>query len=244
MTEVAGGSFDFGAVDLGPEPSDAAKAGAEAETAESEAPPSIEALRARFGEGVRRHAVYAGDQCVAWIDPARNLEVLGWLRDDPEQAFDMMTDVTAVDYGGGAPINVVYQMYSTGRRQALRVRCELPLEDLAIDSVTGLWSSANWLEREVYDLFGVTFRGHPDPRRILMPENYAEGHPLRKDFPLRGRFSRAEQTARALNQDLESFYDESDLEAGGDPQLMETKEEAGAGVIASPPQVASPGRGA
>src|SRR2546430_411004 len=83
---------------------------------------------------------------------------------------------------------------------------ELPLTALEIDSVEPLWKTANWLEREVYDLFGVDFRGHPDLRRILMPENYAEGYPLRKDFPLRGRFSRAEQTRRALSQDPHDYY--------------------------------------
>jgi NADH-quinone oxidoreductase subunit C len=109
-------------------------------------------------------------------------------------------------------------MFSTTHKRALRVRCELPLDALEIDSVVGLWQSANWLEREVFDLFGVKFRGHPDLRRILMPDDYAEGHPLRKDFPLRGRFSRAEQTRRALNQDVERFYIAEDLGHGLTPQ--------------------------
>ena len=77
-------------------------------------------------------------------------------------------------------------MYSTTHKRALRLRCPLPLNALEIDSVVDLWKAADWLEREVYDLFGVTFRGHPDLRRILMPDDYAEGHPLRKDFPLTG----------------------------------------------------------
>jgi NADH-quinone oxidoreductase subunit C len=100
------------------------------------------------------------------------------------------------------------------------VRCKLPLDALEIDSVVGLWAGANWLEREVYDLFGVTFRGHPDLRRILMPQDYAEGHPLRKDFPLRGRFSRAEQTRRALAQDVERFYGAEELIESGEPQQV------------------------
>lgn len=180
--------------------------------------PSAGALRARFGDAILEDRVTAGDQTVVWIDPARNLEILGWLKDDPGQQYDMMSDVTGVDYGNDRPVEVVYQMFSTVHKRALRVRCRLPLDGLEIDSVVGLWMSADWLEREVYDLFGVTFRGHPDLRRILMPQDYAEGYPLRKDFPLRGRFSRAEQTRRALAQDIERFYGREDLVEGGEPQ--------------------------
>jgi len=167
----------------------------------------------------------AGDQTVVWIAPEKSLEILTWLKDDPAQQYDMMSDVTGVDYGSGRPIEVVYQMFSTVHKRALRLRCRLPLEALEIDSVAGLWHSANWLEREVYDLFGVTFKGHPDLRRILMPFDYAEGHPLRKDFPLRGRFSRAEQTRRALAQDVERFYGSQELAHGGPPQQVPARTE-------------------
>lgn len=189
--------------------------------------PSVEALRARFGDALLRHEVTAGDQHVVFIPPDRNVEILGWLKDDPDQRYNFLADVTAVDYGGGRPLQVVYQLWSMSHRRALRVKCELPLTALEIDSVCGLWRSANWLEREVYDLFGIQFRGHPDLRRILMPENYAEGHPLRKDFPLRGRFSRAEQTRRALTQDPQDYYIPHELAVGREPQLYAAPRERG-----------------
>ena len=182
--------------------------GAAGTARESHAPrnPTVDALREHFADAVHRNLVCAGDEDVVYVDPERITDILGWLHDEPDQHYDHLADVTAVDYGGGRPLEVVYQLWSIPRRAALRVKCELPLDGLAVDSVTGIWSGANWLEREVYDLFGIHFNGHPDLRRILMPDNYAEGHPLRKDFPLRGRFSRAEQTRRALTQDPEDYY--------------------------------------
>ena len=181
--------------------------------------PSVDALRARFGSAVLHHEVSAGDQHVVYLDAKRNREILGWLKDDPAQHYDLLADVTAVDFGGGRPLQVVYQLWSMPHRRGLRVKCELPLTGLQIDSVEPLWKTADWLEREVYDLFGIEFSGHPDLRRILMPENYAEGHPLRKDFPLRGRFSRAEQTRRALSQDPNDQYIPAELEIGREPQM-------------------------
>ena len=179
---------------------------AEAPAAVPPGNPTVTELREQFPDGVFRNVVHAGDEDVVYIDPARVVEMLGWLHDAPEQQYDHLADVTAVDYGGGRPLEVVYQLWSIPHRKALRVKCELPLDGLEVESVTAIWAGANWLEREVFDLFGVHFAGHPDLRRILMPDNYAEGHPLRKDFPLRGRFSRAEQTRRALTQDPEDYY--------------------------------------
>ena len=183
--------------------------------------PTVEALRERFGDAILRHEVTAGDQHVVYVDPERNVEILRWLKEDEEQRYDFLRDVTAVDYGGGRPIQVVYQLFSMPNRRPLRVKCELPVSGLEIGSVVPLWKAADWLEREVYDLFGVDFQGHPDLRRILMPENYAEGHPLRKDFPLRGRFSRAEQTRRALSQDPHDHYIPTELEIGRYAQMAE-----------------------
>lgn len=199
-----GSPFDL--VAAGPAHAGESSAADETPTSVPPCNPSVTALRDRFPGDVLRNAVHAGDEDVVFIEPARVVEILRWLHDAPGQQYDHLADVTAVDYGGGRPLEVVYQLWSIPHRRALRVKCELPLDGLEIESVTAIWAGANWLEREVFDLFGVHFAGHPDLRRILMPENYAEGHPLRKDFPLRGRFSRAEQTRRALTQDPEDHY--------------------------------------
>lgn len=100
--------------------------------------------------------------------------------------YNLLTDVTAVDYlGAESRFMVVYNMYSIPNKDRLLVKAAVSEDDCAIDSVSGLWSSANWLEREVYDLFGITFANHPDLRRILMTDDWV-GHPLRKDYPLQG----------------------------------------------------------
>ena len=106
----------------------------------------------------------AGDEHVIYVDPSRILEVLAWLKREPDHHYDYLSDLTAVDFGGGRPLQVVYQLFSIPHRQALRLKAELPLSDLVIDSAVPLWEAANWLEREVYDMFGITFRGHPDLR--------------------------------------------------------------------------------
>jgi NADH-quinone oxidoreductase subunit C len=187
--------------------------------------PSVDALRERFGDAVGRAQVMPGnenhsDQFVVFVRPERNHEVLEWLRDDPDQRYLFLSDVTAVDFGQGRPLEVVYNLFSLEHHLTLRVKCELPLSALEIRSVVDLWAAADWLEREVYDLFGIEFTEHPDLRRIMMPENYAEGHPLRKDFPLRGRFSRAEQTRRALRKDPDDYYIPQEIGEGRDPQVI------------------------
>lgn len=187
------------------------------EAADAATHPSVAALRARFGDAILHHTVMAGDEHVVYIAPERAAEILGWLKSDAEQRYDLLKDLTAVDWGGGRPLEVVYELWSMANRRALRVKATLPLASLEIASAVPVWSGANWLEREVYDLFGIQFIGHPDLRRIMMPDNYAEGHPLRKDFPLRGRFSRAEQTRRALAQAVEDHYTPEELEIGRQP---------------------------
>jgi NADH-quinone oxidoreductase subunit C len=194
--------------------------------------PSVDGLRGRFGEAIGRHELVAGDEHIVYIDPAKSLEILQWLRDDPEHRYDFLQDLTAIDYGNGVSLQVVYQLWSISHKRQLRVKAELPLNALRIASVYYVWRAADWLEREVYDMFGVVFDGHPDLRRILMPYNYAEGHPLRKDFPLRGRFSRAEQTRRSLSMKTEDHYSPRELEVANrlGQRLPDPMEEGGPGV--------------
>jgi NADH-quinone oxidoreductase subunit C len=174
--------------------------------------PSVPALRSRFGDAVERWLVSCGDTIV-YLRRDAAYDALAWLKDDAGQQFDYLTDVTAVDYRDPElPLEVVYQLRSLGRKAELRLKVALDKrEPLEVRSVYGLWHGADWLEREVYDMFGVVFTGHPDLRRILMWETYAEGFPLRKDFPLRGRFSRAEQTRQALAANPEAHYSLEEL---------------------------------
>ena len=174
--------------------------------------PSVPALRAEFGPAIERHLVSCGDTIV-YTSRARSHEVLAWLKDTPGQQYDYLTDITAVEYRDPErPLEVVYQLRSLPRRADLRVKVALDKrEALEVRSVVDLWRGADWLERETYDMFGVVFVGHPDLRRILMWETYAEGYPLRKDFPLRGHFSRAEQTRQALAANPEAHYSLEEL---------------------------------
>ena len=174
--------------------------------------PSVDALRATFGNAIGRALESCGDTIV-YVRPDAVLRVLAWLRDTADQRYDYLVDVTAIEYRDRErALEVVYALRSLERRADLRVKVELdPAGDLAVDSVVPLWRGADWLERETFDMFGVTFRGHPDLRRILMWDTYAEGYPLRKDFPLRGRFSRAEQVRQALAANPEAHYSMEEL---------------------------------
>jgi NADH-quinone oxidoreductase subunit C len=178
----------------------------------TELSPSVGALRERFGDAVRRAVVSCGDSIV-YVRRDAAFDALAWLRDTEGQRFDYLTDITAVEYRDPeVPLELVYQLRSLERRADLRLKVALDKrEPLEAQSVYGLWRGADWLEREVYDMFGVVFTGHPDLRRILMWETYAEGFPLRKDFPLRGHFSRAEQTRQALAANPEAHYSLEEL---------------------------------
>jgi len=119
----------------------------------------------------------------ALVHKEQLVDVMRFLRDDPELAFDMLTDLTCVDYLGQEPrFEIVYHLYSLAKNQRLRVKARVAEQACEIDTLCPLWASANWMEREVFDLYGVRFTGHPDLRRILLYDEF-QGHPLRKDYP-------------------------------------------------------------
>jgi NADH-quinone oxidoreductase subunit C len=174
--------------------------------------PSAAALAEEFPLAVERTLVVWGET-VVYVSRTSVLEMMQWLHDDPTQRYDYLSDVTAVEYRDfDQPIEVVWHLRSLPFRRFLRVKVQLPKSGpLEVPSVWSIWKSADWLERECFDMFGIRFTGHPDLRRILMWEQYREGYPLRKDFPLRGRFSRAEQLRQALAQNPESRYSMEEL---------------------------------
>lgn len=113
-------------------------------------------------------------------------DIMRYLRTSPELYFDFLRDLCGVDYLGKKEprFEVVYHLYSIKHRHMIRIKAEVPENDSYIDSVVEIWRGADWHERECYDMFGITFNGHPDLRRILLPEDW-EGHPLRKDYQLK-----------------------------------------------------------
>lgn len=174
--------------------------------------PSADALRQHFGQAIQRVDVIWGETTVI-VGRSRLAEVVGWLRDDPAQRYDLLADVTAVEFRDGEmPIEVVWHLRSLPHRRFLRLKVLLEkTQPLSVPSVWSIHKSADWLERECFDMFGIKFEGHPDLRRILMWEQYREGYPLRKDFPLRGRFSRSEQLRQALAANPEARYSMEEL---------------------------------
>jgi NADH-quinone oxidoreductase subunit C len=147
---------------------------------------ALRKLIEKFGGAVVATHAERGD-ATAVVDSSRNVEVLRFLRDDAALAFDMLVDLTAVDYAGhpdrdGLRFELVYHLLSSRHLYRVRVKAGVPEMPCQIDSIVDVWPAANWMEREVFDLYGVRFRNHPDLRRILLYEEF-EGHPLRKDYP-------------------------------------------------------------
>ncbi len=143
-------------------------------------------LKERFSEDVKEIREFRNQVSVI-VKRDNILKIIRFLKEEPEIQMDFLKDLTAVDYlGKKVPrFEVVYHLYSIKFRHMIRIKAEVPEEDPVIDTVVPIYRGADWHERECYDMFGITFRGHPDLRRILLPEDW-EGHPLRKDYPLEG----------------------------------------------------------
>lgn len=126
------------------------------------------------------------EQLIIYVESSAIGEACALLRDDPELSFNFLADVTAVDWYPAEPrFEVVYALLSMNRKERVRLKVRLPGSDPKIESITPLWPASNYFEREVFDLFGINFEGHPHLRRIMMPDDW-EGHPLRKDYPVEG----------------------------------------------------------
>lgn len=144
--------------------------------------PIAETLKARFGDAIGSVVEFRGETTVG-VKPDAIVDVCTFLRDDPVAAYNFMSDISAVDVWPDEPrFQVNYHLYSMTHNTRLRLKVSVR-DGQSIPSVTGVWPAADWFERETYDLFGVRFSGHPDLRRILLPEEYL-GHPMRRDAPL------------------------------------------------------------
>jgi NADH-quinone oxidoreductase subunit C len=151
-------------------------------------PPAVAALRARHGDAVRGVEHNRGQYRVT-IDPAALVAVATSLKDDAALKFDFLVDLTAVDEHPATPrFRMIYVLRSMTRREEVVLVCAVSEDDCKIATLSGVFLCANGLERECYDMFGIHFTGHPDLRRILMPEVFTD-FPMRKDFPMQGKMS-------------------------------------------------------
>lgn len=145
----------------------------------------LEKLKVRFPKSIEGSDEFRGDLSVRFRSEDI-VKVCQFLRDDSDLNFDLIVDICGVDmYRPEGRFEVVYHLYSIRNKKYIRLKVSLNEEKPVVDSVTSVWSGANWHERETFDMYGIEFRGHPDLRRMYMPEDY-EHYPLRKDFPLMG----------------------------------------------------------
>jgi NADH-quinone oxidoreductase subunit C len=139
-------------------------------------------LETKLPGALRELVEFRGETTLDLASAERLIEVAELLRDDPELSYEQLLFVTAVDWPSRTPrFDVVYQLRSLRRGNTVRVKVQVAAEKPEVPTLSGVWPAANWHEREAYDLLGITFIGHPDLRRILMPDSW-EGHPLRKDY--------------------------------------------------------------
>lgn len=149
--------------------------------------PIAERIQREFPKAFREAKEWRGDLAVTVARESLH-QVARYLHDDPDMSFDYIVHVSSVDWPQDEErFEVVYELYSLRKRHRIRLKTRVPESDCHVDSLTDVWKGCDFMEREVYDMMGIRFRNHPDLRRILMPDEYEEGYPLRKDFPLRGK---------------------------------------------------------
>ncbi|HWF59070.1 MAG TPA: NADH-quinone oxidoreductase subunit C [Nitrospira sp.] len=149
--------------------------------------PLLQRIQQTFSIEVTGLAEWRGDVAVT-VSRDKLHEVAQFLRNDPGMDFDYIVHVSSVDWPDDEErFEVVWEFYSIRKRHRIRLKTRVPESDCVVESLTDLWKGADFMEREVFDMMGIRFRNHPDLRRILMPDDYTEGYPLRKDFPLRGK---------------------------------------------------------
>jgi len=146
----------------------------------------VTTIKEKFPQAVEETVCFRDEHTIR-VKREHLLEVSRFLKEDPATTFNFLSDLCGVDYMGREPrFEVVYHLYSMEHKHRLRMKVSLAESDLSIPSVVSIWRTANWHERECFDLLGITFSDHPDLTRILAPDGFTD-HPLRKDFPLRGR---------------------------------------------------------
>lgn len=142
-------------------------------------------LKERFVDAMLEVSEAHGELTLV-VEREQIVDICRYLKDDPGLRFNLLMDIAGVDYLGREPrFEVVYHLYSIPHNRRLRLKVRVPEHDLVVPSVTAVWNTANWHEREAFDMLGIRFSDHPDLRRIYMPDDYP-GHPLRKDFPILG----------------------------------------------------------
>ncbi len=147
---------------------------------------TLKKLAERFPGAIVETHSHRGDD-TAVVKKEAILDICTFLKNDEGLLYNFMMDLTAVDYLGKDPrFEVVYHLFSLKHNMRVRIKARVPESDCSIDSIVPVWIGANWFEREVYDMYGITFNGHPEMRRILLYEEF-QGHPLRKDYPLKKR---------------------------------------------------------
>jgi NADH-quinone oxidoreductase subunit C len=140
-----------------------------------------EKLKEKFSDAILDVKVEGVLEPFVRVSPDRWIEIAQFLRDDDNLKFDYLTCITSIDSGKGTTLSAIYNVTSVPKHHKIAIKIEVPKEKAEIPSVSSVWPAANWHEREAYDLMGITFLGHPDLRRILLPDDW-EGHPLRKDY--------------------------------------------------------------